>query len=123
MMLTQNDSSYIGFSRFASMFRPCCWEHLRIRSSVPSIISAMAGIGNTVEQSTVDGKRDGKCSRQQMVDRAAKMVAGNGQNDVVVGPESLRPRPSAARPYIAAKTDRPGPLVFPIELSRDALIS
>ncbi len=37
-----------GFSRLASMFRLCCSEHLRMRSSVPSIISAMAGISTRV---------------------------------------------------------------------------
>ena len=34
------------------MFSPFCWEHLRIRSSVPSIISAMAGISTRVSVQT-----------------------------------------------------------------------
>jgi hypothetical protein len=42
MMLTQKDSSIVGFSKLASILSPCCWEHFRMRSSVPSTVSTMA---------------------------------------------------------------------------------
>ena len=38
------------------MFSSFCWEHLRIRSSVPSIISAMAGISTRVSVHTTVGE-------------------------------------------------------------------
>ena len=44
------------------------------------------------------------------------LADGNRQNPVVVGLKRLRPKPTAARPCIAAKAHQLGPLVFLVEL-------
>ena len=100
MMLTQKDSSMSGFNRFASMFSPFCCEHFRMRSSVPSIISAMVGTSTRVSvQRTEMGFF--RCSAG--MDRTASKInaASPSATDAVLA---------------AAKADQPGPLIFPIEL-------
>src|SRR5208337_1991349 len=97
-MLTQKDSSMSGFSRLASMFRLCCSEHFRMRSSVPSIISAMAGIVSAVD------------SIWYTVDGAANLLGGDGQYNIKNQRRQHRAVPSlhSGQALAAAKAHQPG---------------